>query len=280
MNRYRYIEEGIWNGEKASHLHLLDNKPLIGTTTAGKVLSKEGLTWWASGCSVKTLGWIDPKIKKNGVQVGTVPIKDRVEAARLMQEIIKTLTPREYLQLLDNAYKAHSVKLDSSASDGTNLHALAEDWINSYMQGNDYEPETDCNESIKKFAEWARKNVKKFLFSERYVYSERLWTGGIIDCLLIDNEDRVCLLDFKSASAIYPSQKIQTAGYSIQLEENGAFDENGNLILEPTKVDYYAIWSFGMDMVEPVKEFRCGKLKEAFEHEVALYKVIHVDFKE
>ena len=176
MNRYRYIEEGIWNGEKASHLHLLDNKPLIGTTTAGKVISKEGLTWWASGCSVKTLGWIDPKIKKNGVQVGTVPIKDRVEAARLMQEIIKTLTPREYLQLLDNAYKAHSVKLDSSASDGTNLHALAEDWINSYMQGNDYEPETDCNESIKKFAEWARKNVKKFLFSERYVYSERLWT--------------------------------------------------------------------------------------------------------
>lgn len=145
------------------------------------------------------------------------------------------------------------------------------------MQGNDYEPE---NESIKKFAEWARKNVKQFLFSERYVYSERLWVGGIIDCLLIDNEDRVCLLDFKSASAIYPSQKIQTAGYSIQLEENGAFDENGNLILEPIKVDYYAIWSFGMDMVEPVKEFRCGKLKEAFEHEVALNKIINIEFKQ
>jgi hypothetical protein len=84
MNRYQYIEKGEWNGTPASHLHLLDNKPLIGTTTAGKVLAKQGLPWWASACAVKTLGWTDPKIKKNGKQIGTVPIAERIANASLM----------------------------------------------------------------------------------------------------------------------------------------------------------------------------------------------------
>jgi len=275
MNRYKYIEDGEWNGEKATHLHLLDNKPLIGTTTAGKTLAKGGLPFWASGCAVKTLGWTDPKIKKNGKQIGTVPIAERVETARLVQEIIKTLTPREYLDLLDEAYKAHTVKLDESSVGGTDLHEQAELWIKAYMDGKDYEPE---HESIKAFANWARKNVKRFIFSEQHVYSERLWTGGIVDCLLEDNDRKICLLDFKSSSGIYVSQKIQTAGYATQLEENGAFTPDGNLILEPLKVDCYAIWSFGMDLKEPVKEFRLDKLKEAFEHEVELYKITELGF--
>jgi hypothetical protein len=275
MNRYRYIEDGEWNGEKATHLHLLDNKPLIGVTTAGKVLNKPGLTWWSSGCAVKTLGWTDPKIKKNGKQIGTVPVAERIENASLMQETIKSVTPREYLQMLDDAYKAHTVRLDESAEGGVDLHAQAEAWIKSYMEGNDYEPD---NESLKAFAVWARKRVKRFIFSEAHVYSERLWTGGIVDCLLEDIEDRIGVLDFKSSKGIYPSQKIQTAGYAIQLGENGAFTPDGNLILEPTKVDYYAIWSFGMDLQEPETEFRLEKLKKAFEYEVELYKITELGF--
>ena len=42
MNRYRYIDEN------KAHLHLLDEKPLLGTTTCLGILDKP-LTWWAAG---------------------------------------------------------------------------------------------------------------------------------------------------------------------------------------------------------------------------------------
>jgi hypothetical protein len=269
MNRYNFDSE--------NHIHLLDSRPLFGTTTVGKVLSKGGLTYWASGCAVKSLGWVDPKIKKYGKQIGTVPIAERVATAEIALGELKSLTPREYLNRLDLAYKAHSVKLNDSAEAGTDAHYEAEKWILSYMDGKDYEPEF---EPVAKFAEWARKNVKRFILSEGHTYSERLWVGGIIDCLYEDLEGKICLLDFKSSSGIYISQKVQTSGYSIQLEESGAFTPDGTQILEPTKVDYYAIWSFGMDIVEPVREFRMSKLREAFEHEVCLYKITEIEFKD
>ena len=55
--------------EKEQHIHLLDERPLIGTTTALSVLNKP-LTWWASGLAVEALGWYNTKQKKDENEIG------------------------------------------------------------------------------------------------------------------------------------------------------------------------------------------------------------------
>ncbi|KKL09949.1 hypothetical protein LCGC14_2560730, partial [marine sediment metagenome] len=42
------------------HLHLLDGKPLTGTSSVGNVLAKGGLVWWSSGLACAEFGWLNP----------------------------------------------------------------------------------------------------------------------------------------------------------------------------------------------------------------------------
>lgn len=71
---------------------------------------------------------------------------------------------------------------------------------------------------IQHFIDWAAKNKVKFIESEKNVWSEKLFIGGICDILAeIDNE--VWLCDIKTSSSIYPEHMFQCAGYEIMLEE-------------------------------------------------------------
>src|SRR5437899_1811597 len=57
VGRYRFHDK---DGE---HLHTLDGKPLIGTSTAIRVLNKP-LTWWAAGMALTPLGWLNKNKSK------------------------------------------------------------------------------------------------------------------------------------------------------------------------------------------------------------------------
>src|SRR3990167_9275112 len=100
------------------HLHLLDGKSLTGTSSIGNVLAKP-LTWWASGLAVSKLGWIKKAdTRKATKEEVALNAEARIISAETWKDKIGEMTYEEYLNILDEAYKAHSVKLKDSAKSG------------------------------------------------------------------------------------------------------------------------------------------------------------------
>ena len=235
-NRYRFLDGPDEKG-KPQHIHTLDGRPLLGTSTVLGVLSKP-LTWWSAGLAVGHLGWTpirEPGTKK------FAPKERRIEAVTTRFDELKSLTPKEFLEELDAAYYAHSKKLDSSAVAGTDMHALLENYVKNCLSNNDGKPYVVIaaeHVALEIFSIWAEENVEKFVASEIHCYSERLWTGGIVDLLYQDKDGNDVILDFKSSKDAYDSHFLQNAGYATAIAENGGFTPDGDRVLEPVVFDY------------------------------------------
>jgi hypothetical protein len=261
------------------HVHLLDGKPLIGTSTVVSVISKP-LTWWASGLACEQLGWV----KKADPRKSTPQEVEQNAVARLKkaEEVLKTykdMTAFSYVSLLDKAYRAHADKLTKSADKGTDMHAELEKYVKLMIADQGGTPflmnEYDYG-AVRIFAEWAFKNVSRFLASEGHCYSEKLWTGGITDCIAELKDGRMVIIDFKSSKEAYLSQFIQVAGYDIEASENGIFDAQGNELLKLERpIAGYVIFPFGAPKVEPQFQFDTAALRRGFESAVVLHKLIN-----
>ncbi len=260
---YRYIDE------QKQHLHTFNGRPLFGTSTVVSVLAKP-LTWWASGLAVEKLGWANSKLVGKG---------ERLEKASYMKKEISGMSNEAYLNLLDEAYKAHSVKLTDSATAGTDMHAELENYVKKCIKDNKREPmlprEKD-ERPVQIFAQWAINNVKRFMYSEANCYSERLWVGGISDvgAELIDGT--YAIIDFKSSKEAYDSQFIQLAGYAIQIEENGILDAQGKREFKISKpFEKLIIFAFGSPSPKPEYRMNMDELKQAFEACTLLHKLLN-----
>lgn len=271
MNRYKYIDE------KGEHLHKLDDRPLLGTSTVSDLIPPP-LTWWASGLAVKVLGVPDAKVfTKMKSKKATPEEIDALNSSCMARlEEIKAMSTDEYVQLLNDAYKAHSVRLKDSAQAGTDLHAELERFVKNHMITKPYGiiDKTEYDPKIHVFIDWSEKNVKRFIYSEANCYSEIMWTGGISDACAELNDGKVIVIDFKSAKDAYLTKFWQAVGYAIQIEENGWFDKNGNLLGKLEKpIDYVCVVPFGAEIVEPKFYYNMEEGKKAFNLMVGLYKL-------
>ena len=131
------------------------------------------------------------------------------------------------------------------------------------------------NEMVKLFSDWAEKNVSKFLVSEGHTFSEEHWLGGIVDCIYEDKEGRMVVMDFKSSKEAYLSQFLQIAGYDLQIQENGIVTKDGEQIMKPRSVGYYAVFPFGMKNPAPQFYYDTEKAREGFLSAVVLHKLIN-----
>ncbi len=267
-NRYKFID----NDEQ--HLHTLDLAPLLGTTSIVGIIAKP-LTWWASGKAVSELGWTNGKIKNK-----PVPIEQRLAIALPMLESIKTMDVNEYLKLLDKAYAAHSKSLNKSAQQGKDLHSELERYIKNQILTKDktkWVDKTEYDPKIKPFIDWAKENVKEFLWSEGYCYSEIMWTGGGCDAGCILKNGEYAIIDFKSSAEAYESHYIQIGGYDIQIKENGVFDREGTKIydLGDNNIAQHIVVPFRSEPVLPVVSKSVETNKTGFRAALQLYKVIN-----
>jgi hypothetical protein len=135
--RYQYYDS------KGEHLHELDGKPLLGTSTVVSVIAKP-LTWWASGLAVAELGWVKeltayskPKPTKEEIEENK---KQRLESAGVHLLELKAMEPESFVKLLDKAYKAHSVKLDKAADKGSDMHLDLSNFIIACIKDNNGVP--------------------------------------------------------------------------------------------------------------------------------------------
>lgn len=257
---------GRYSFDAEQHLHMLDGRPLTGTSSVGAVLSKP-LTWWASGCAVSLLGWQNSKL---------VPQVEREKSVETMLEKIKKLTPGEYLTLLDSAYSAHSKTLKSKAASGTDLHAVLEQWVKAQMGKTGWL--AGAYPQIEPYIEWSRTHVRKYIASEAHVFSNRLWVGGILDACAELLDGRLAVIDFKSSKAAYESHFLQAAGYAIQIDENGLFDITGKHNKKLSrKIDAVIIVPFGGNPITPEIRENIHDWKSGFEHAVALYRLLGLE---
>lgn len=269
MNEYRF--------DNVNHIHTLDGKPLIGTSTMASVLAKP-LTYWAAGLAVAKFGWIN----KGNKEAGFVPKELRLETSMLRRREITDLTDEEYLNLLDEAYSAHAQKLKTSAVAGTDLHAVMEAYVKTCIDSNDGKPipeyaeMTSEDKKLELFSTWALLNIKRFLWSEGHCYSRDLWLGGISDCGFEDNDGKYGIIDFKSSKDVYLPQFWQCIGYAMQIEENGVFTPEGELIMKLDKpIDYVAVLPFGMEHPEVKINVDMAGGGEAVKAMLTLYKKLN-----
>lgn len=275
------VSPGNYKFDEAIHLHLYNRNgewvPLTGTSSVVGVLAKV-LTWWASGLAVGKLGWIkkvDPR--KSTKEEIAANAKERLKAATKALNAIKKMTPTLFLALLDEAYKAHSVKLKDSATAGTDLHAELEAYVKGKMG---IAKVRKYDDKIKPFVDWADANVKKFLWSEAHCFDPELWVGGICDAGAELNDGSIALIDFKSAKEAYDSHFIQAAGYTYQIDKNGLWDSIGsrNKRLEKP-VEHLVIVPFGAEVIIPQFKNNVADYKQGFINCVQLYRLLGMDKK-
>ena len=240
---------------------MLDQKPLIGTSTALNVISKP-LSWWASGMAVSKFGWLDPK--KNS--------PDAVKSALISGfERVCGLSTEEYGKLVTEAYRAHADNLKQTAKAGVDLHSELEHFVKAKMK---LVPErADYEERIQKFILWSDENVNRWLWSEGYCYSEILWVGGISDAGAEMKNGKLAIFDFKSSKDAYFTQFVQDAGYAVQIEENGVLDKQGNVLWKTGKpFEELYIVPFGAEDIIPRPHYDVQGRKRSFMNAVELYK--------
>lgn len=261
---YRFDEE--------KHIHLYMEKPLLGTSTILNVLAKP-LTWWASGLAVAKFGWLNSKLFSK---------EDRLAKVKyfLSDMDFYISHPEKWLQLCDDAYKAHSVKLEDSAQSGTDLHAELEHYVKEHMTGflgtTEAEVLAKLSPHVTDFASWVNINVDKFIWSEVNCFDDELWVGGISDCGVKLKDGKVGIIDFKSSKEAYESQFIQCGGYDIQLSKNGGFTKEGYQLFEKIdKIDFYCIIPFGAKTFSPTFRYNVDELKESFKATLTIYKLLN-----
>ena len=207
--KYRFNEEPDERG-KPQHLHELEVngewKALTGCTTILSILAKPALIPWAAKMTVEFL-------------------KDKLEG-------IKKLDQTNFELLLDEAKKAHTKRKEKAGEWGTKIHEEVERYIGNTIQLSGKAKDTTKYDNIDNFIEWSEKNKVNFLESEKNIWSEKLWIGGIVD-FICEIDGQVWIGDIKtSGSGIYPDHFFQCAGYHLMLEDMELYpDIKGYLIL-------------------------------------------------
>ena len=218
------------------HAHTLDGKPLMGVTTVLSVISKPMLIQWAANMACDYIS-DHAEIPLNG-QSG-LHISEKV---------------------LREARTAHRTKKEAAGDWGTIVHKAIEEWIkdkkDTILEGNQ-------QTAFDHFKDWAIDNNVEFLESEKHLYSEKMWIGGICD-LVIKMNGKKYVADIKTSSGIYNEAFFQMAAYALMLEEQGVNDIEGYLVINLKK-----------DGTMDLKRADNMEInKEAFKHALGLYQII------
>ncbi len=270
-SKYAYTDEG------KQHLHTLNGKPLLGTSTVVKIIGTGGaFSWWASGKAVEKLGWLKRlDVRKSKPEEILKRVADRWQAAATALLAYRTMSVEDYQKLLDDAYRAHEDSKKESAETGVDMHAELEKYVKECIDSGGKPIVSDTAQvwQVDVFAKWAIENVEKFIWSEAHCYSEKLWCGGISDAGALMKDSKIAVIDFKSSKDAYYSQFVQAAGYAQLIEENGLLDAQGNSTLKPKgKITALYVVPFGAEDITPRAHYDVEGRKADFACAVQLYK--------
>lgn len=245
-------EQDIFEFTENGHSYTLNGKKLTGVTTILGVVSKgDGLIQWSANMAVE---YIIEKLSVDGSLV----------VEKLTQSI------------LDEAKTAHRRKKEEAGEKGTDLHAIIEMIIGTaimeskgiiskkWVKAVEMLVETPSKrEQLTHFLDWAKD--KKFLESEKRIYSKDLWIAGTVDFVYEFNGE-VYVGDVKTAKTIYPVNFWQTSAYQFMLQERGLYP----------KIKGFTIVRLGKDGGFEVKDnFSFEDNIEGFKSALVIYRKLN-----
>jgi hypothetical protein len=161
--------------------------------------------------------------------------------------------------ILAEARKSHTKKKEAAGDIGKLVHSAVEEYIK-----NGTEPTLD-EQGIKMFEhfrKWATDNKVKFIESEKHLYSESLFVGGILD-MVVEIDGKLWIADVKTGG-VYPEAFYQMAAYQILLED----------MKEPLEITGHIILGLKKDgTFEEKRSVSCEEAKEAFMAAYKIYKI-------
>src|SRR3990167_8438222 len=260
MNPYKYTDE------KGAHLHTLNSKPLIGTSSVLKDTLAKTLQWWAAEmAAVECL--------EAGDKIPT--IREEYAVARVATDKKAAIDALQKKYPIFRAARfAHFNDSKKKAGTGTDMHAELENYVGLCIKnGGQPIPMNGTTREVDAFAGWSVENVEKFLWSEGHCFSETHWLGGISDCGALLKDGNLAIIDFKSSKDAFFDQFVQTGGYALEIEENGLFDADGNQTLKLDKpITALIIVPFGAEKVEPKILYAVNEYKQNFLSALGIYK--------
>jgi hypothetical protein len=207
--------------DKVKHIHTLDGKTLTGCTTVLSVLAKPALIQWSANMAVEYI------VKVASPYYGELNSEEQLKDTYLING-----------KQLEEAKTAHRRKKEEAGQKGTDIHFEIEKLVASVIGawGGIIDKDTKSEiPQVQHFMDWAVKNKVKFLESEKNIYSQSLWVGGIVD-IVCEIDGEVWIADVKTGSGIYPEHFWQMAGYQIMLEEMGMGGKvKGHIVLNLKK---------------------------------------------
>jgi hypothetical protein len=135
-----------------------------------------------------------------------------------------TYTVAEINAIANDARKAYAKKAKAAANIGKLVHSYAE----AVLKGNKDPDRPRCalspedwtryENGVYAFQKWWRENDMEVLASERVIFSQRWMYAGTTD-FVARIKGRKVVGDFKTSTGLYPEAALQTAAYSIAIEE-------------------------------------------------------------
>lgn len=203
------IEKTGYSFKETGHLHYFDGKRMTGITSVLQIIAKPALIQWAVNMAVDC-------IKEN--------LPKEVENEMMLQ-----FQRPDFMDLLEQARKAHTKKKEAAGDVGKTVHAAIKEFIK-----NKTEPKLDEQgmKMFENFRKWLTDNKVEILESEKHLYSEKLFLAGICDAVVMI-DGKKWLVDFKTGGTrVYAEAFFQMGGYDILLNEMGEHkDIEGYIVL-------------------------------------------------
>ena len=227
----RYFDEsdGVYavkNGRRTrlKHTYVLDAVVEGDTLKSGKFLSgvttvihetsgAGGLIQWAADMAVEY-------IRDNSVTY--------IECLNLLGGIKQEVLPKEYSALvvttdtLTEARLAHRKKKEAAGQKGTDLHALAENFIGRCMElngGYSKDMGLEVDKPIADFIAWAQEKKVKFIASEKKMFNAEYAIAGTCD-FVAEIDGKLVIGDVKTFPKMHSADPfIQMGGYSLMYPE-------------------------------------------------------------
>jgi hypothetical protein len=144
------------------------------------------------------------------------------------------------LELISKEAKAHARKTAREAGDiGKRFHELAHRFLMlETIEQKDIDD--DVHDIFMSFTDWCYENKIKPIATEREVFHHKLKYAGRFDLLARINKE-LFIIDFKTSNRLYPTDKMQIAGYTYAYE-NGfgkVVDKGGILRLDKETGKHY-----------------------------------------
>lgn len=187
-------------------------------TGATSRIAKDGLVWWSAGEAVKEFGWYNEKKireKNTTEEAEEIIAKCRGNLAETFC-LVQKMTPDDYWEKLQIAYKAHITRKEEAADIGSMVHEFAEHFALGKKPEIPEHPK--AKNGVLAFLRWIDEDKIKLSRPEEIVYSRKHGYWGIKDADGSRGKE-LFVIDYKTSSGIYNEHLFQVSAYLKGAEE-------------------------------------------------------------